>query len=124
MVIDDAGFGWFWMVLVLGDVKGLKKSVREAQRPLRVFLVFRIVRTSCVMYHGDKKLNGSFFLQGHTPRVCLADTLQVSSFKNLYDEKCANCNLTFLRESQNAGRERFAKAPRKKPRRTASRKLS
>ena len=37
-----------------------------------------------------------------------------SSFKNLYDEKCANCNLTFFRESQNAGRERFAKAPRKK----------
>ena len=35
----------------------------------------------------------------------------VSSFKNLYDEKYANCNLTFFRESQNAGRERFAKAP-------------
>ena len=49
---------------------------------------------------------------------------QVSSFKSLYDEKCANCNLTFFRESQNAGRERFAKAPRKNPRRTASRKLS
>ncbi|CAK9045479.1 unnamed protein product [Durusdinium trenchii] len=50
--------------------------------------------------------------------------LQLSSFKNLYDENYANCNITFFRESQNAGRERFAKAPRKNPRRTAWRKLS
>ena len=37
----------------------------------------------------------------------------MSSFKNLYDEKYANFNLTFFRESQNAGRERFAKEPQK-----------
>ena len=42
-------------------------------------------------------------------------TGHLSSFKNLYDAKCANCNLTFFRESQNAGRERFAISPRESP---------